>query len=53
MTQVWPAIDHSLYFCSPRKQRAQPTASKEMGLLFRRDVEGPNGERPVSTIPGV
>lgn len=35
------------------KQRAQPAPSKEMGLLFRRDIEGPGGAGPVSTISGV
>nr|KAF6502305.1 regulator of G protein signaling 6 [Molossus molossus] len=35
------------------EQRAQPAASKEMGLLFRRDVEGPGGAGPVPTLPGV
>lgn len=48
-----PDIDHFLNLCSPQKQRAQPAASKEMGLLFRRDVEGPGGAGPVSTLPGV
>ncbi|GAB5572993.1 regulator of G-protein signaling 6 isoform X4 [Prionailurus iriomotensis] len=35
------------------EQRAQPAASQEMGLLFRRGIEGPGGAGPVPKIPGV
>lgn len=45
--------DHLLKPLFPPKQRAQPAASEEMGLLFWWDIEGPGGARPVSTIPGV
>lgn len=48
-----PGIDHFLNLCSPQKQRAQPAASQEMGLLFRRGIEGPGGAGPVPKIPGV
>lgn len=48
-----PGIDHLLNLYSPQKQRAQPAASQEMGLLFRRGIEGPGGAGPVPKIPGV